>query len=203
MPDAIATRLSRALNQAMIITVQGSELVPDLTPLQQLGNQLVLFLPTLISAVVLFIIFWIASRVVGRVLTGAGNRAKLDSVVRKLLVDSVRITILTVGAITAFGTVGIDVSALIAGLGLTSLALGLALQDVVRNAVSGMLILMYRPFRLGDSIDVTGSVGEVIDINLRYTVLRGDNKTLLIPNQNVFSNVVVVNRPPEDRQIAK
>jgi small-conductance mechanosensitive channel len=65
----------------------------------------------------------------------------------------------------------------------------------VSNVVSGVLILMYRPFRLGDTINVTGSEGVVINIDLRYTVLQAEGKVILIPNQNVFSNTVVVNRP--------
>lgn len=177
--------------------------MPDLTPIQLFADQVILFIPTLLGAVVIFLAFWLVSKLAGRVITGVASRATLDSVVRKLLSDSARLTIILLGAITALGTIGVDVTALVASLGLTSLALGLAFQDLVRNALSGVLILMYRPFRLGDTINVTGSEGRVVGIDLRYTTLQAEGKTILIPNQNVFSNVVIVNRPPEQAQITR
>jgi small conductance mechanosensitive channel len=177
---------------------------PDFQPLQELANQIVLFMPRLLGAFLLFIAFWIASRILQGVLLGVtGRTPRFDPVVRKLVADAVRITVLIVGMITALGTIDIDVSALVAGLGLASLALGLALRDIVSNAVSCVLILMYRPFRVGDSIKVSEHEGRVVNIDLRYTTLQFESRTILIPNQNVFSTVVVVNRPPEPKQLAQ
>ncbi len=168
--------------------------MPDIHPLQQLADQIILFLPSLLGAIVIFIGFWIASIVVARLINSVGNHTRTDIIVRKMLADGAKVTILVIGMLTALGTIGIDVTALVAGLGLTSLALGLALKDIVSNVVSGVLILMYRPFRIGDTVDITGSAGVVINIDLRYTTLQGDNKVILIPNQNVFSNTVTVHR---------
>src|SRR5262249_2389900 len=81
-----------------------------------------------------------------------------------------------------------DVSALVAGLGLTGFALGFALKDIVSNALSGILVLVYRPFRLLDSIKVTDLEGAVTEINLRYTVLEAGGKIILIPNSFLFPN---------------
>lgn len=176
---------------------------PDFKPLEALANQIVLFMPRLLGAILIFVAFWIASRIAQRVILGVtGRTPRFDPVVRQLVGDSVRITILLVGMITALGTIEIDVSALVAGLGLASLALGLALRDIVSNAVSCVLILMYRPFRVGDSIKVSDQEGRVVNIDLRYTTLKADSRTILIPNQNVFSQVVIVNRPPEPQQVA-
>ena len=176
--------------------------MPDVTPIQQLGNNIILFVPTIIGAIVTFILFWIFSVIVGRIITRVSNRARVDIIVRKLLADSARVFILVIGLITALGTLGVDVSALVAGLGLTSLALGLALQPVLANMVSGVLILVYHPFRLNDTVQVSSSnnQGVVVNIDLRYTTLESDGRTILIPNQQVFSNVVVVNRPPDRMQ---
>ena len=90
------------------------------------------------------------------------------------------------------GTAGIDVSALVAGLGLTGFALGFAFRDVLSNVLAGVLILMYRPFRRGDRIAVSGLEGTVTGIDLRYTILENDGKTILIPNSNLFTNPIVV-----------
>jgi small-conductance mechanosensitive channel len=124
------------------------------------------------------------------------RRAKFDDVVSRVLGDSVRVTILVIGLITALGTMHIDVSALVTGVGLVSLALGLALQPIVGNAVAGMMILVYRPFKQGDTIKVLDSEGKVIDITLRHVRLEAENVHILVPNISVWSNVVVINRAP-------
>jgi small conductance mechanosensitive channel len=88
----------------------------------------------------------------------------------------------------------VNVSALIAGLGLTGFALGFALKDAVSNLLAGLLILIYKPFRMGDHISVTGLEGEVVNIDLRYTTLQAGQKTFLIPNSNLFTNPIILVR---------
>jgi small conductance mechanosensitive channel len=169
--------------------------MPDLTPVQAFADQIIPFIFQFLGAIVIFIAFWITSIIVSRLISSVGSRTRADAIVRKMLADGAKVAILIMGLLTSLGTLGVDVTALVAGLGLTSLALGLALKDIVSNVVSGVLILMYRPFHLGDTISVTGSEGVVVTIDLRYTVLQAEGKLILIPNQNVFSNVVVVSRP--------
>jgi small-conductance mechanosensitive channel len=114
-----------------------------------------------------------------------------------LFVRLTRSVILVMGLITALGTIGIDVSALVAGLGLTSFALGFALQDIIKNVLAGILILMYRPFRRGNYIQISGREGVVTDIDLRYTTLQVDTHKILIPNANMFTETITVfNQPP-------
>jgi len=167
---------------------------PYITPLQLLVDQIIQFIPLLIIALIVFTGFWIASIIAARLINGVGGRTtKLDPIVRKLASDTVRITILVIGAITALGTINVDVSALVAGLGLASLGLGLALRDLIGNAVSCMMILMYQPFRVNDTIKIAEHEGRVIDVDLRYTTLQVEDKKILIPNQIVFAQVVIVN----------
>ncbi len=103
------------------------------------------------------------------------------------------------GIVTALGTLGINVGAMIAGLGLVGFALGFALKDLLSNFIAGFLILIYNPFVRGDRIKVSEHEGEVIEINLRYTVLRGDKQRILIPNATLFSNAVVVQHQRPDQ----
>ena len=105
--------------------------------------------------------------------------------------------ILGFGLITGFGTMGVDVGALVAGLGLTGFALGFALRDAVSNVVAGVMVLFYRPFLPGDRIEVAGMAGRVITTNLRYTILQGEGKRFLIPNQTLFNNALTVIAPPD------
>jgi small conductance mechanosensitive channel len=98
-----------------------------------------------------------------------------------------------VGLVTGLGTMGIDISALIAGLGLTGFALGFAMRDAVSNLIAGVLILLYQPFGYRDTITVGGNRGTVIGINFRYTVLEADGGTVVhVPNGTMFSNSVTV-----------
>jgi small-conductance mechanosensitive channel len=78
---------------------------------------------------------------------------------------------------------------------LTGFAVGFALKDVISNALSGILIIVYEPFHRSDHIAVTGLEGTVTEINLRYTVLDAQGNRVFIPNANLFTNPVVVHKP--------
>jgi small conductance mechanosensitive channel len=104
----------------------------------------------------------------------------------------VRLIGLVVAVVTALGTVGVNVSAAVAGLGLTGFGLSLALKDLLSNLLSGAMILMYRPFHVGDRIAVQAHEGVVSQINLRYTVLRGETARVMIPNSLILTEVVRV-----------
>ena len=96
------------------------------------------------------------------------------------------------GAITALGTAGINVSALVAGLGLTGFALGFAFRDILSNLLAGILIVIFAPFQQQDRISVAGLEGTVINIDLRYTTLQAEGKKILIPNSTLFTNAITV-----------
>lgn len=108
-----------------------------------------------------------------------------------------KISILVFGAITALGTLGINVSALVVGLGLSGFALGFALKDTISNLLAGVMILVYQPFDIEDYIVVTGQEGQVIHIDFRYTTLENNEKIILIPNSLVFANTVSILRKNE------
>jgi small-conductance mechanosensitive channel len=109
-----------------------------------------------------------------------------------LLVRTAKAAFLVFGTVTALGTAGINVSALVAGLGLTGFALGFAFRDILSNYLAGFLLLVYRPFTRGDHISVTGLEGSVSSIDLRYTMLRKDGSVILIPNSNLFTNPITI-----------
>jgi small-conductance mechanosensitive channel len=107
-------------------------------------------------------------------------------------------TVVGFGVVIGLGTMGLDVGALVAGLGLTGFAIGFALRDALANLLAGVLILTYRPFRYGDRIAVTGFEGTVVHVDLRYTTIQDLGKRHLIPNQTMYSNPVTVHeRVPE------
>jgi small conductance mechanosensitive channel len=158
---------------------------------QVLWAQVVLTVPRLGAALAVFIGFWLAARIVRRLIGRFGERAdpeRRDAL--HLLGQAISATLLVVGAISALGTAGINVTAMVAGLGLTGFALGFALKDALSNLLAGVLILIYRPFKRGDRIAVAGFEGTVIGIDLRYTRLQGKDRQVLIPNSVLFTNSI-------------
>jgi len=133
----------------------------------------------------------ILQAILGRTLRGRQVHAGL----RVLARQGLRVTLWLAGLASALGTLGINISALIAGLGLGGFALGFALRDILANLVAGVLILVYRPFQEGDAIAVAGQSGTVSAIDLRYTELAADGKRVLVPNQTIFTSAVVVDSP--------
>jgi len=120
-----------------------------------------------------------------------GKRKSLQANrVYRLMAGSVNTLLIGAGAITAMGTLGVNITALVAGLGLTGFALGLALKDAISNLVAGLMIVTYAPFDLEDTIDLGGTKGTVIDINLRYVTLQTESEMILIPNGNFITSVI-------------
>lgn len=142
--------------------------------------------------VLIFLAFWLISVAVQKIIGRLSRRSDVVPDVLNLLQQAAKTAVLIFGGITALGTMGIDVSALVAGLGLTAFALGFAFRDILANLLAGVLILIYRPFQRSDRIAVQGFEGTVIEIGLRYTALQGEEKKILIPNSNLFTNPVSV-----------
>jgi small-conductance mechanosensitive channel len=155
-----------------------------------LRRNVVLYLPRLLSAVLVLIAFAVACWVLVRVIRRVAAHGDADPGVIEFVVRIVRIAVWTFAVITALGTLGVNVAALVGGLGLTGFALGFALKDIISNLLSGVLLLIYRPFRRGERIKVSGWEGVVADIDLRYTTLDTTGGRVLIPNANLFTTPV-------------
>ena len=150
-------------------------------------------LPGIMAGLAIIAAFMVAAslarRVFGRIAKGV-DEDKRPLV--GLAGQTVRYAIIAAGLITGLGTMGIDVSALIAGLGLTGFALGYAFRDALSNLIAGVLIILYQPFKPGNLVTVSGHTGRVTSINFRYTVLDVEGKTVLVPNSTVFGTVITV-----------
>jgi small-conductance mechanosensitive channel len=173
-------------------------MAPDVTLLaDRFRNDLAAFVPRLAAALFTVIAFWAAAAVVAALLRRFGVSRTLDPDLTTLLGRAARATLVAFGAVTALGTLGLDVSALVAGLGLTGFALGFALRDIISNTLAGVLILLYKPFRRGDRISVAGAEGVVSDIDLRYTTLVvAEGTRVLVPNATLFTNSIRVEQGP-------
>jgi small conductance mechanosensitive channel len=143
--------------------------------------------------------FWLGGRIAAYLICRVRFRMPHNTGLLELLGQTTKIAMVVFGIATALGTMGINISALVAGLGLTGFALGFAFRDVLSNLLAGILLLLFRPFGVGDHISVTGLEGDVTRIDLRYTVMRQPTAIVLMPNANLFTNPILVTIKDPDK----
>ncbi len=124
--------------------------------------------------------------------------SKIDPSVQAFLGNCLLASLYILVIVSACLIVGIPAASFIAALGTAGVAIGLALQGSLSNFAGGIMILLFKPFSVGDFIDSNGVSGTVIDISIFYTVLRtGDNKHVTIPNGSLM-NSTITNASVED-----
>jgi len=161
---------------------------------KQLQERLLAAAPGALLGAIVLLIFWIVAWAGQRIIAYAAPRAKADTGVVLLLSRVYYYGVLIFGLVTALGAAGLNVSALVAGLGLTGFALGFALKDVLSNLLSGIMLLIYRPFHIGDQIKMGEYEGTITTIRMRDTVVRGyDGRLIIIPNTKLITEVVINN----------
>ncbi|HXZ99964.1 MAG TPA: mechanosensitive ion channel domain-containing protein [Candidatus Binatia bacterium] len=150
-----------------------------------------------LGALIIFALVLIAGYVVRRIITGAADRAVGDAQVRGLARNVITILTWLLAVIGGLVAGGLDAAYVFTFGGIFSLAIGLAFQDLLRNVLAGIFILIEKPFQIGDRITVTEQAGIVHDIALRTTVLHTDDgRIAVVPNLLVFQNAVLVGQEP-------
>ncbi len=148
-------------------------------------------LPKLLWAAVIFVTSLYVARLAGQIMRKFLERRKPDPGAVGLLSEMTRWGIIIFGTITALQQFA-DVTTFLAGLGILGFTVGFALQDMMKNFAAGLLLLLQRPFVVGDKISVNGFDGTVIDINLRATELRTfDGLLVIIPNADTLTHPVI------------
>lgn len=156
-----------------------------------LFQQFLIFLPKLITALVLFTVSLYASGWVGRGIRRSAQLRKTDPEIAQLLSRLGQWTVIIMGTLWALETVNRNVTGFIAGLGIMGFTIGFALQDVAKNFIAGILLLLQQPFDVGDAIAVTGYSGKVLDVDIRATkLLTFDGLHVLIPNTDVYMSAI-------------
>src|SRR5690606_16454336 len=116
----------------------------------------------------------------------------MDTGVQQLILRALRVVVFAFAVITVLGQLGINVTALVAGLGIAGIALGFAAQDTVKNFIAGVTILLDRPFRVGDNIELEDTFGTVDEITLRSTRVRTlNNEIAIVPNAKVIEEKII------------
>ncbi|HYW32998.1 MAG TPA: mechanosensitive ion channel family protein [Gemmatimonas sp.] len=150
--------------------------------------------PRVLAALLVLVLFWLLASGVRFALRALFARVIEDRTVESLVKQGAYYTIWTLGLIVAVDALGFQPQTVVTGLGLTGLALGFALKDIISNFVSGLLLLALRPFELGDQIVVGDTEGSVERIELRATQIRTyDGRLVLVPNAELFISRVTNN----------
>ncbi len=150
------------------------------------------FVEHLISAIAIFIVLYLLGRLTRVVVLWAMGRGKADRQVRTLVRNLVTVTTYVVAVITALVVYGVNVAVILTAAGIGTVAIGLAFQDLLRNVLAGIWLLLEQPFRLGDTITVLDQTGTVQNVTLRTTTLRtGVGELAILPNLTVFTGIVV------------
>lgn len=152
------------------------------------------YTPNIFFGSIIFIFFWFFSKIVQYGIKKILKTTNPNTNISNVIAGIVKNLIVILGFITALGTLGINISAIVAGLGLTGFAFGFAFKDMLSNFISGVMLFIYQPFGLGDTISVDGKEGKVVDINLRYVTLENENLKMLVPNSLLVSESLEIKK---------
>jgi len=185
--------LSEPLAQAMAAGEQ--RLSMDAAILAKAMDLLGDFAVNLAIAAIIFILTLLAARwasSAARKILGRTRLVRRDPTVLAFMVQIVRVVVIIIGMIAVLQRLGVQTTSIIAVLGAASLAVGLALQGTLSNVAAGVMLLILRPYRVGEAIDVGGASGTVQKLDLFTTQLtNANNHKIVIPNSKVLSDVIV------------
>ncbi len=158
-------------------------------------------LPSIIIAAITLVLGFIISKAVAKLTVKAMKKRGTDPSVYSFVETIVKIGILVIVVISALSTLGVNISSFIAALASVGVAIGLGLQDSVSQFASGIMIILNKPFKKGDFVEIKGVSGCVSEINIMYTVLlSADNKRIIMPNSDIASNHIINYSAEEKRR---
>ncbi len=157
--------------------------------------------PKLFSALIIFVLSLYFARILSNFLKRVLQRRRAPAGVVQLLGQLTLWSIIVAGTISALQQF-FQVTAFLTGLGILGFTVGFALQDIMKNFASGVILLLQQPFHVGETIGVKGYDGTVLAIDLRATELRaGDGRVVIVPNADVMSNPIVNYSRANERRV--
>lgn len=162
---------------------------------------LIQYAVNIVAAIVILIIGSFIARAVGNALNRVMKLRGIDITVANFLAAIVRYGVLAFTIIAVLGRVGVQTTSVIAVLGAAGLAICLALKDSLSNFAAGVLLVIFRPLRVGEYVDLGGVAGTVDQVQIFSTTLRtSDNKTIAVPNGKIIAgNIINYSREPNRR----
>jgi small conductance mechanosensitive channel len=161
--------------------------------LEAFFNLIVDFSPKIISAFLILFVGLYAIRIINRMVKKVMLKRELDPTLSKFLADILLWVLRVLLFVTFISKLGIETSSFVAILGAAGLAVGLSLQGSLSNFAGGMLIILFKPFRVGDTIEAQNVIGTVSEIQIFVTkLITANNQTIFVPN-GILSNGVIIN----------
>lgn len=158
--------------------------------------------PKLITAIVVLVVGLWVIKIISRIVTKGMGKAGIDPALSSFLTSLIGMLLKAMLIITILGMLGIEMTSFIAILGAAGLAVGLALSGTLQNFAGGAMILIFKPFKLGDVIDAQGYIGSVSEIQIFNTILKTpDNKTIIIPNGGLSTSSLTNYSTEEKRRV--
>ena len=155
-----------------------------------------------VAAIAIFVIGRWVSAILVRGLRKVMQRQEIDKTLETFVANLTRMTLLVFVIIASISALGIQTASFIAVLGAAGLAIGLALQGSLSNFASGVLIVLFRPYKVGDWVEAAGISGSVEEVQILTTVLKtGDNKKVIVPNSQIMNSVITNYSANERRRV--
>jgi small conductance mechanosensitive channel len=156
----------------------------------------------LITAIAIFYIGRIVVGLLTRGLRKVMQAQEIDKTLESFVCNLARMVLLTFVIIASVSALGIQTTSFIAVIGAAGLAIGLALQGSLSNFASGVLIVLFRPYKVGDWVEAAGVAGTIVEVQILTTVFRtGDNKSIIVPNGQVMNSVIVNYSANDQRRV--
>ena len=193
--EELAERWAKQLNTAFEKPALAIDVTQRLyTTTKELLRDFVGHLPSLVGAIIVIGITWGVAKGVRYVAYTWAKQTEGDSNTELLIGRLSYGGVWIVGVVIALGVMGLDFGALLGALGLTSVAIGFSLKDVLSNYISGVILLAARPFRINDQVVIAEYEGTITQIQLRATTMKTyDGRVVYIPNQEVFQASIINN----------
>ncbi|MCB9654385.1 MAG: mechanosensitive ion channel [Deltaproteobacteria bacterium] len=145
----------------------------------------------IVGAIALLFVAWLIAGWMRRLVTKSLGKARIDETLSKFLGNLVRYLVIVMAVLSCLSAFGVETTSFAAVLGAAGLAVGLALQGSLANFASGVMLLVFRPFRVGEVITAAGHTGKVDEVELFTTrLITPDNRILILPNAAVFGGPI-------------
>ncbi|MFK7988372.1 MAG: mechanosensitive ion channel family protein [Sandaracinaceae bacterium] len=148
--------------------------------------------PRIVGVLVALFVAWIVAGMVKRALLRGFEKANFDKTLSRFISNMSRYAILVFSVLGCLGVFGVETSSFAAVIAAAGLAVGLAFQGTLSNFAAGVMLLVFRPFKIGDVVDAGGAVGAIAEIDLFTTEMTTvDNQKVIVPNSSIFGGKIV------------
>jgi len=156
----------------------------------------------IVAAIAIIIVGRMIAKLIVKALNKVMVKAKVEDTLRKFLGNIIQTVLMVVITIAALEQLGVDTTSVLANFAAAGLAIGLAFKDSLSNFAAGIMIILFKPFKLGDFVEAAGTSGTVEHIRIFNTVMRtGDNREITIPNAHIYSGIITNYSARDTRRI--